>query len=446
MLFAFLLPRIIASYFQSPVLGFNCRSTLERRSSARCKQLNLRENKKRFIVKFSAKCSEKGELHVLAGEGNENDERTRTGGKMADSLDLPVIDLSSADRISTAKSIRKACVEYGFFYLVNHGVEEELLKRVFDESRKLFSLPLEEKMKLALKEYRGYTPLYAANLEPSSNSRGFAQVGDSKETFFIGPIDGITTQINLNQWPSEGMLMGRLGKTTLTQLMYSDNRVGRRWGSCISRDMPMWSAGKRLISLIALALNLDECFFEKVGALGAPMAFLRLLHYPGELAISNEESYGASAHSDYGMVTLLATDGIRGLQAYHLKKCFYLGVNRSAGTRMSNHVSGRMCFMSTEVIQVPCFGPYLCTVDAIAVLWLTCTGMWPTIQLVRPEILELKIGSVDRSNHLDSHSFELAFIVNIGDMMERWTNCLFRFPPIRSGNYLYERFRPTYSS
>ncbi|KAF8392001.1 hypothetical protein HHK36_022341 [Tetracentron sinense] len=48
---------------------FNCRSTLERRSSAKCKQLNLRENKKRFIVKFSAKCSEKGELHVLAGEG-----------------------------------------------------------------------------------------------------------------------------------------------------------------------------------------------------------------------------------------------------------------------------------------------------------------------------------------------------------------------------------------
>ena len=34
------------------------------------------------------------------------------------------------------------------------------------------------------------------------------------------------------------------------------------------------------MSLIALALNLDEGFFEKIGALREPMAFLRLLHYP----------------------------------------------------------------------------------------------------------------------------------------------------------------------
>lgn len=37
---------------------------------------------------------------------------------------------------------------------------------------------------------------------------------------------------------------------------------------------------KSLISLIALALNLDEDHFEKVGAM-PPMGFIRLLHYPG---------------------------------------------------------------------------------------------------------------------------------------------------------------------
>ncbi|KAJ4970108.1 hypothetical protein NE237_003207 [Protea cynaroides] len=37
--------------------------------------------------------------------------------------------------------------------------------------------------------------------------------------------------------------------------------------------------------------------------------------------------------------------------------------------------------------------------------------------------------SVEQSfiHKIESHR---AFIVNIGDMMERWTNCLFRFPPI----------------
>lgn len=43
------------------------------------------------------------------------------------------------------------------------------------------------------------------------------------------------------------------------------------------------SAGKELLSLIALSLSLDEDHFEKIGALSIPEVFLRLLHYPGLL-------------------------------------------------------------------------------------------------------------------------------------------------------------------
>ncbi|GMP26356.1 hypothetical protein CsSME_00002826 [Camellia sinensis var. sinensis] len=50
-------------------------------------------------------------------------------------------------------------------------------------------------------------------------------------------------------------------------------------GVCI--EQICWTTGKKLISLIALALNLDEDFFEKDGAFNPPMPFLRLLHYPG---------------------------------------------------------------------------------------------------------------------------------------------------------------------
>lgn len=39
----------------------------------------------------------------------------------------------------------------------------------------------------------------------------------------------------------------------------------------------------------------------------------------GALGISDQQLYGASAHSDYGMITLLATNGVGGLQA-----CFVL--------------------------------------------------------------------------------------------------------------------------
>lgn len=309
--------------------------------------------------------------------------------EVAEKLNLPIIDLSSTDRASTAESIRQACVECGFFYLVNHGVDEELLARVFDESRKFFSLPIHGKMKLLRKEHRGYTPLFDEKLDPSSSSKG-----DFKESFYIGPIEDSSQSI-LNQWPPEEVLP--LWRPTM-----------------ISYYEKVTSAGKRLVSLIALALNLDESFFENIGALHRAMGFVRLLHYPGKLAALHEESNGASAHSDYGMVTLLATEGVRGLQICREKD------KEPRIWEDVDHVSG-------------------------------------------------------------------AFVVNIGDMMERWTNCVFRstlhrvmstdqerysvaffldpnedcmveclesccsevspprFPPVRSGDYLEERFSVTYS-
>ncbi|KAL5551423.1 hypothetical protein UlMin_001599 [Ulmus minor] len=190
---------------------------------------------------------------------------------MTEVLKLPVVDLSSPDRSSTA-----ACTDYGFFYPVNHGVEE-LFQKVFEESKKLFFLPLDEKMKMARKNRRGYTSLFAENLDPESSSKD------------------VSAQIKLNQWPSEEILPSwRPAMETIYRKVLD--------------------AGKRLLALIAVAMNLDEDFFVRVGAIDKPAAYLRLLHYPGELGSCNEETYGASAHSHYGMITLLASNGVQGLQ------------------------------------------------------------------------------------------------------------------------------------
>ncbi|KAG9148936.1 hypothetical protein Leryth_027172 [Lithospermum erythrorhizon] len=203
-------------------------------------------------------------------------------------LQLPIIDLNSSDRNSTAASIRQACVEVGFFYLINHGIDEELFQKVFEESKKFFNLPLEERTKLFRKSQRGYSPLYDENLNPKSSSKG-----DYKETFHIGPLDGALG--SLNQWPSEEIL----ARWRLTMEEYYRK---------------MQDAGTRLASLISLALELNEDYFEKLGALSPPNGFIRLLHYPLELGACKEQVLGASAHSDYGMITLLATDGVGGLQ------------------------------------------------------------------------------------------------------------------------------------
>ncbi|KAL6557299.1 hypothetical protein OROMI_017649 [Orobanche minor] len=202
------------------------------------------------------------------------------GGSPNPTARLPIVDLDAPDRAST---IREACVEYGFFYLVNHGVDQELVESVLEHSRKFFSLPLDRKNQLLRNHHRGYTPLFSENLDPSSSSKG-----DSKESFYIGPLEGDT----LNQWPPPDLLPS----WRITMEAYYEKLL---------------CAGKKLVSVIALALNLDEDYFEKIGALVSPDGFLRLLHYPGDCT---EEMIGASEHSDYGMITLLMTDGVPGLQ------------------------------------------------------------------------------------------------------------------------------------
>jgi len=123
-------------------------------------------------------------------------------------LNLACIDLSNPDLTATSEQIRKACVDSGFFYVVHHGIEQDTFDEVFDQSRRLFALPEEEKMKmLRNKNHRGYTPYQAEALNPSLQSEG-----DWKESYYIGP-DASGTSVDQekpfhgpNQWPSTELL------------------------------------------------------------------------------------------------------------------------------------------------------------------------------------------------------------------------------------------------
>lgn len=44
--------------------------------------------------------------------------------------------------------VRRACLEKGFFQIINHGVSDELQTAIFEQSKNFFSLPAEEKVKL----------------------------------------------------------------------------------------------------------------------------------------------------------------------------------------------------------------------------------------------------------------------------------------------------------
>ncbi|KAF8762500.1 hypothetical protein HU200_009470 [Digitaria exilis] len=68
-------------------------------------------------------------------------------GNVCDLAHIPVIDAGELPGGDELNKLRLACEEWGFFQVVNHGIEEELLDEMENLSREFFMLPLEEKEK-----------------------------------------------------------------------------------------------------------------------------------------------------------------------------------------------------------------------------------------------------------------------------------------------------------
>lgn len=57
--------------------------------------------------------------------------------------------------------------------MINHGISQEFMDEVFDQSRRFFALPLSVKMELLRNEkHRGYTPLLDELLDPENQVHG----------------------------------------------------------------------------------------------------------------------------------------------------------------------------------------------------------------------------------------------------------------------------------
>lgn len=61
-------------------------------------------------------------------------------------IDLPIIDLKE-ERSKASKLIVKACEEYGFFRVINHGVPDEVISQMEEEGLRFFEKPDSDKQK-----------------------------------------------------------------------------------------------------------------------------------------------------------------------------------------------------------------------------------------------------------------------------------------------------------
>ena len=191
--------------------------------------------------------------------------------------DVPVIDVAALRHEPSGVSahaaaqeciarIDAACVGTGFFVVVGHGLD---LDPIFAAAHRFFALPDADKARSAMVGNNGYAG-------PDSPRT------DGKEMLDIG-LNGF------ERWPA---------------LPGFRDTVARYQAAALAL------AGD-LLEGLARALDIEPTFFAD--RMRDPQCFLRMLRYPAR-PVAPDAAIAAGAHTDYGAITLLATDGVPGLE------------------------------------------------------------------------------------------------------------------------------------
>ncbi|KIP02101.1 hypothetical protein PHLGIDRAFT_96346 [Phlebiopsis gigantea 11061_1 CR5-6] len=222
------------------------------------------------------------------------------------SFRIPLIDFSkflkatsATEKRQTAEDIVAGFKEVGFIYLHKHGIPDATVKNAFTKSAEFFSLPKDTKQKLAWEDprsNRGYVAIgrerVTQSADPSEIAQLRAQAPDYKESMEIGRNWDPTWK---NQWPQES-----------DAPRFKESMLGF-YQTC--HDLHVY-----VMRAIALGLNLEETFFDKI--VDQQCHNLRLLSYPPIKTnlLEKDGQARAGAHSDYGTLTLLFQDSVGGLE------------------------------------------------------------------------------------------------------------------------------------
>lgn len=186
-----------------------------------------------------------------------------------------------ADRI-----LGEALVEFGFLTVEGHGIDQALIRRVYEHFERFFALPLETKMRYGgvAGGARGFTPFGVEHAKDHP-------VPDLKEFWHVGQElpEGhpYLAEYGRNLWPKE---IEGLREATLELFLRLE------------------SVAADLLAALARYFDLPERTFAAMMHDGNSV--LRILHYPPVPSGADERSYRAAPHEDINLITLLceATD------------------------------------------------------------------------------------------------------------------------------------------
>jgi isopenicillin N synthase-like dioxygenase len=225
---------------------------------------------------------------------------------------IPTVDISAflAEPNSPAAqaivpTVRAACRSTGFFQIVGHGISRELQQAVFAGAKKFFALPFATKKALDCKSVpglRGYDVLASQSYEDGI-------LPDLKEGYYVGidlPAHDPRVQagrilMGSNVWPDPSWL---------------SEEEFRQPAERYHADLLELTV--QLLRLVERTLPYGPGVFDDF-ITSDPITPMRMLHYPPAAPTEADEEqkqkqYGASAHTDFGAITLLLQDQSPGLE------------------------------------------------------------------------------------------------------------------------------------
>jgi Isopenicillin N synthase and related dioxygenases len=217
-------------------------------------------------------------------------------------LDVPVIDIApflqgdAADKAAVAEQVGRACRDIGFLVIQGHGVSPALRQRMGEVSRAFFDLPLVEKMRVARPARdvaRGYIGLDEESLARSRDPSAYGS--DLNESLMIGPVD-LPDAAYANAPPARRHFAPNLWPETPADLCPTWTEYHRAQGALAAT----------LMRIFARALALPETFFDT--RIDRHISRLRVRNYPEQRTPPAPGQIRAGAHSDYGSLTILATE------------------------------------------------------------------------------------------------------------------------------------------
>ena len=205
---------------------------------------------------------------------------------------IPRIDACSlrAGDPLTLDALRVAAQEIGFLVLTGTALDAARVTAVIAAYRDFFRRPEAEKRAVDMARTgsnRGWGAAQSEQVDPGANP-DYKQVFDCGFELAAGdPLRGLDLPVYAdNLWPARPARFRRI-----VQAYYSDALV-------VARDM---------LRGIARAIDAPEDYFDD--KFTRPMALLRGNYYPERPTWAGEKDFGIAPHTDYGCLTLLATDG-----------------------------------------------------------------------------------------------------------------------------------------